>query len=39
MVEWLERRDFDRHGLGLKPTRAIQLCSRERHFTELSHTW
>ena len=23
MVEWLKRRDYDQHGLGLKPTRAI----------------
>ena len=25
MVEWLNRRDRDRHGLGSKPTRAILL--------------
>ena len=39
MVEWVDRRDCDRHGLGSKPTRAIRLCPRERHFTGLSHTW
>ena len=33
MVEWLERRDCDRHGLGSKPTRAIPLCPWERHLT------
>ena len=26
----------DQHGLGSKPTRAILLCSWERHFTALS---
>ena len=27
VVEWLEHCDYDQHGLGLKPTRAILLCS------------
>ena len=35
VVEWLERHDCDRHGLGSKPSRAI-LLSRERHFTAFS---
>ena len=26
MVEWLERRDCDRHGLGSKPTRMPFCC-------------
>ena len=26
VLEWLERRDGDRHCLGSKPTRAIPLC-------------
>ena len=33
LVELLERRDFDRHGLGSKSTRAILFCLWERHFT------
>ena len=36
VVEWLEHRDCDRHGLGSKPTRAILLCIWERHLTTLS---
>ena len=39
MVEWLERRACDQHGLGSKPTRAILLCPWERHFTALSPAW
>ena len=39
MVEWLERRDCDRHGLGSKPTRAILLCPSERYFTAPSPAW
>ena len=39
VVEWLERRDCDRHGLGLKRTRAILLCPWERHLTALSPAW
>ena len=39
MVEWLERRDRDRHGLGSKATRAILLSLWERHFTALSPAW
>ena len=38
-VEWLERRAYDQHGLGLKPTRAILLCPWERHFTALFPAW
>ena len=36
LVEWLKRRAYDQHGLGLKPTCAILLCPWERHFTALS---
>ena len=39
VVEWLERRARDQHGLGSKPTRAILLCPWERHFTALSPAW
>ena len=38
-VEWLERRVYDQHGLGSKPTHAILLCPWERHFTALSPAW
>ena len=33
MVKRLQRRVYDQHGLGAKPTRAILLCPWERHFT------
>ena len=36
VVEWLERRAYDQHGVGSKPTRAILLCLWEGHFTALS---
>ena len=36
VVEWLERRAREQHGLSSKPTRAILLCPWERHFTPLS---
>ena len=36
VVKWLECRDCDQHGVGIKPTRAILLCSCKRHFTALS---
>ena len=36
IVEWLKRRDCDRHSLDSKLTRAILLCPWERHFTALS---
>ena len=39
LVEWLKRRAYDQHGLGLKPTRAILLCTWEKHFTALSPAW
>ena len=39
MVEWLDRRDCNRRGLGSKPTGGICLCSGERHFTTLFHAW
>ena len=39
LVEWLERLDCERHGLGSKPTRAFLLCPSERHFTVLSPAW
>ena len=35
VVEWLKRRACDQHGLGSKPTRAILLCSWERHTVQL----
>ena len=36
VIEWLQHRGCDRHGLGSKPTRAFLLCPWERHFTALS---
>ena len=39
VVEWLERRAHDQHGLGSKPTRAILLCPWERHFMAHSPAW
>ena len=39
VVEWLERHDCDRHGLGSKPTLAILLRPLRRHFTALSPDW
>ena len=36
VVEWLERRAYDQHGLGSKSTPAILLCPWERHFTPFS---
>ena len=39
VVEWLERRKCTRHGLDSKPTSAILLCPRKRHFTVLSPIW
>ena len=39
VVKWLERRAYDQHGLGSKPTRAILLCPWERHFTTHSPAW
>ena len=39
VVEWLERRDCDQHGLGSKPICVILLCPWERHFTALSPAW
>ena len=39
VVEWLERRARDQHGLGSKPTRAILLYPWERHFTAHSPAW
>ena len=35
VVEWLERRDCDRHILGSKSARATLLCLWERHFTSI----
>ena len=35
LVGRLKRRDCDRHGLGLKPTRVIRLCPWERHVLQL----
>ena len=39
VIEWLERCDCDRLGIGSKPFRAIWLCPWERHFTALSPAW
>ena len=39
VVEWLERRDCDRYGLGLKSAHAILLFLLKRHFTTLSPAW
>ena len=39
VVEWLKRRDRDRHDLGSKPNRTILLCAWERHLTVLSPAW
>ena len=39
VVEWLEYRTNDQHGLGSNPTCAILLRSWERHFTALSPAW
>ena len=39
VVEWLERRAREQHGLGSKPTRAILLCPWERHFTAHPPAW
>ena len=35
LQSWLERRDYYRRSLGLKPTRAILLCPWEKDFTAL----
>ena len=32
LVEWLKRRDCDRHDLSSKPTRVILFCFWKRHF-------
>ena len=39
MVDWLKCPAYDQHNLGTKPTRAILLCSWERHFMALSPAW
>ena len=39
VVEWLGRRDCDRHGLDSKATRSILLCLWESHFKEISPVW
>ena len=39
VVEWLQHRTDDQHGLGSKPTCAILLCPWERHFTAFSPAW
>ena len=39
MVKWLNYWPYDQHGLGSKPSRAILLCSYEKHFTVLSPAW
>ena len=35
VVEWLERRAYDQHDLGSKPTCATLLCPWEIHFMAL----
>ena len=39
VVECLENRAYDQHGLGSKPTRIIRLCYWEKHFTPLSRVF
>ena len=39
VLEWLRCHACDQHELGLKPTRAIPLCSWERYFTAHSPAW
>ena len=39
VVKGLRAPDCDRHGIVLKPTRAILLCSWERHFIALFPAW
>ena len=39
VVEWLERRAYNQHGRGSKPTCAILLCSWERHFAAIFPPW
>ena len=39
VAECLKCRAGDQHDLALKPTRAIQLCFWERHFTALFPVW
>ena len=39
MVERLECRAYNRHGLGSEPTPAILLRPWERHFITLSPAW
>ena len=36
VIEWLERRDCDRHGLVSKSTRPILVFSWKRHVTAFS---
>ena len=35
----VERRDCSRHGLGMKPIRAILMSPLERHFATISPPW
>ena len=39
VVDWLEHRAYNQHGLDSKPTHAILLCLWIRHFTALSLVW
>ena len=39
MVDWLERRAYDIHGVDSKSTRAILLCPWERHFMAHFPAW
>ena len=39
MVEWLKRRECDRHGLGSKSTSTILLYLWERHLAALFPAW
>ena len=36
LIEWLQCRAYDQHGLGSKPTRAVLLGLWEKHFTAFS---
>ena len=39
VVQWIERRGCDQHGLDSKPSHAFVLCPWERYFMALSPAW
>ena len=39
VAEWLKRRAGGQHDHASKPTRAVVLCSWERHSVALSSAW